>query len=181
MHVVEESAMLALLGLPGVYSVQEVRAQDAVKHYVVRYELDGGRQTLGLVRCLRTLWPFGTIEVDQKSGLVRAEFLVRPSEAADFCARASLLPLPQQGSICTLALEFVGPLDETEKAVLESCVRSTDSVVWRGDRVAVVHLNGCTDPAAAEARIAAAAENAGLQVRTVVRTDNRSKNLAAGA
>jgi len=178
---VEESTFLALLGLPGVSSVQEVRAQNAVKHYVVKYELQESQHICKLVHHLASLWPFSTIEIDQENGVLQAEFLVRPGEVADFYARASLLPLPRQVGLYTLALEFAGPVAEEKRTVLETRLRSTDSVAWRGDRVAVVHLNNCGDPAAVESRITAVAENIGLQVRTIVGSGMRQKSLALGA
>lgn len=82
--VSEQEAVALLMALPGVVRVAAVRAQGALKHFVVS-RVFPGLDPAAFCR-VAGLWPFGTVEADVASRSTRADFLVRPEEVGRFLA-----------------------------------------------------------------------------------------------
>lgn len=154
--------LTALTGLPGVTSVNAVRAQGRVKHFSVAYLLENCGD--GTFDALANAWPFGVVERDVRSDVVKVEFLVRPEEVEDFSRAVGRIGLPPSGRReVTLDLEFSRPVGRRAKDALRSAVRSEDCVFWDGPRARVV-LSDCRDAAVVEERLRRLAQRFGLEI-----------------
>lgn len=158
--------LMTLAGLPGVKSVNAVRAQGKVKHFCVTYLLDMA-ECDGCLDALANAWSFGTVETDKQTGKVKAEYLVRPEEVISFASAIEAVNIPMaEKRNAVLYLEFDRLVGKKVQDAFRSILRSEDSIHWRGAQVKIV-LTNCKDLTRVEDRLRELARKYGLQVLDV--------------
>lgn len=158
--------LTTLAGLPGVKSVNAVRAQGKVKHFCVTYLFDMD-ECDGCLDALANAWSFGTVETDKQVGKIRVEYLVRPEEVTDFAGAIGAIGFPvSEKQKAILCLEFDRLVGKKVQDAFRSILRSEDSIHWRGAQVKIV-LTNCKDLTRVEERLRELARKYGLQVLDV--------------